>query len=200
MGRMHGIVLLTVVGSAAAAQADVVQYTIGGVTSNVAVFGFTWATASTGDPWELVISVDTTIPEDNSTVDNPNAYRVFDSLISASLTIGIDSAPIVMFGDDLIFTNDTVDSLFFSAFEPGGGTMVVQIDGPDTLFGESKFPTSIDQASLSASRFFVNAFIQDEVGIFGDATGGTFTAQAIPSPMAPLALVGGLGLFSRRRR
>ena len=200
MGRTVCVVVLGICGTALSAHGDIVEYTIGGTTSNVGVFGPTWGDAVLGDPWELVLTIDTTLPEDDSTRSDPNAYRVFDALLSASLNVGGQSSSIDVFADDVIFTNDTEDSFFFSALGPSGGSFAVQVDGPGSLFGKAEFPTTIDQSVVSSSRFFINAFVVNEVGVSGDNIGGVFEAVVIPTPGAPLALLGGLGFVARRRR
>ncbi len=199
MGRVLGIVLVGVVGAATTAQADMVKYTFGGVTSTVAVFGDTWASATTGDPWELSLVFDTTIPEDNSTQLNPDAHRYFGALIDAVLTLDGVSSPITVFSDDLIFENQGRDTLFFAGLT-SGGTVTVSVDGPPFLFDRSDFPDSVDMVAAMNTTIDINLYIPSEVGLIGSTLGGTFAAQVIPSPTAPLALLAGLGLIARRRR
>ena len=183
--------------AAGPASAGMIEYSLSGTTDTVVVFGSTWSNAVTGDPWEFVVTIDDGIPEDSSTRSDPQAYRLFDSVVSAWLTVGPDTAPLALFADDLIFEDKLADSIFFTAFEPGGGTVTVQMDGPPSVFGTADMPMAFDPAGIAAATFSVNIFVNGEIGILG-TSGGSLSATLVPAPSG-LALLGVLGLARRRR-
>jgi|GEM_PF-2654700 len=197
---MNGRTVLACVGGllvAGPASAGLIEYTMSGTTDTVGVFGPTWSHAVSGDPWEFVVTVDNGIPEDDSTRGDPQAYRLFDSVVNAWLTVGVDSAPLTVFSDDLIFEDKASDSIFFTGFEPGGGTVTVQMDGPSNVFDTPEFPLSFDPTGVAASTFSVNIFVNGEVGILGTSA-GNLSATAVPAP-AGVSLLGVMCLARRRR-